>query len=70
MSLSKDDLNLWRPDVYDKRFNKHLADCDTLNEAWEQTEKDFKRIFGTNKYKNYNSFRVARERRIKSNIVT
>jgi len=71
MSLTDEDLNLWRPEVYDKRFNKHLSECDTLNEAWQATEQDFKRIFGSMKYKNYESFRLSRRKRIKnSNRVT
>ena len=65
MSLTKEDLNLWRPEVYDKRFNQHLSKCDTLNEAWEATERDFKRIFGSMKYKDYESFRQSRRYRIK-----
>jgi len=63
---SKEDLNLWRPEVYDRRFNQHVESMDTLNEAWEATERDFKRIFGTPKYKNYQSFKVARIRRLKN----
>lgn len=62
--MKPDDLLLWEPKHFDARFLKYTRECDTLHEAWEQTERDFRKVFGRSKYKNYESYRLSRRRRI------
>ena len=60
------ETDLYKPECFDARFLKHLESEDTtLQEAWERTEADFKRVFGHRKYANYESYRRSRRRRIK-----
>jgi hypothetical protein len=59
------DVKLYDPHEFDRRFIEHTTRCQTYEQAYLQTEKDFKKVFGRNKYSGYNSFRVARSRRTK-----
>lgn len=47
---------------YMHRFFEYLSTTKTHLEAYELTEKDYQRIYDTNKYRNYNSFRNAKSR--------
>lgn len=53
------DIHLHKPKVFDQRFREHFKICDTYIQAYKETEKDYKAIWGENKYSSYNSFRNA-----------
>jgi len=59
---AKEYLKLDQFKNYLARFYDHLSDenCTGQNAAFEQTEKDYKEIFGRHKFKNFPSFRTVR----------
>ena len=62
------DVHLTNPANFDQRYVEHTAEARTYEEAYLLTEKDYRRVFGKNKYSNFDSFRVARSKRIKRNL--
>lgn len=53
------DIQLYKPEHFDKRFEEYSKRCDTYIRAYRLTERDFKKVFGERKYSSYNSFRNA-----------
>lgn len=51
------DVKLHKPQEFDQRFEKHYKQSETYVEAYYKTEKDYRAVFGENKYSSYNSFR-------------
>jgi len=60
-------LALLSPNGFDERFWKNSKDSKTYMEAYEKTEIEHEKHFGKRKYSDYNSFRGARDKRIKRN---
>jgi len=50
-----------------KRYMANLKKCRTNEDAYNLTEEEFMKEFGTNKYSSYDSFRVVKNRRFKKN---
>lgn len=59
------DVKLYHDHEFDKRFYEHLQTVETLQEAWELTESDFKKVFGVNRYASYESYRCSKYYRMK-----
>ncbi len=59
-------LNLYKIQDFDKRFLQLTGDSATYEEAYERLEQEFSEQFGTRRYKNYESYRKTRNRRIKN----
>lgn len=59
-------VRLHDPYEFDQRFIECTRECDTYEEAYAVVEKEHKSVFGKRKYSNYNSYRVARRKRIKA----
>lgn len=61
-------IKLRKPEEFDKRFREYVGNGLTHIQAYKMTERDFASAFGEGerKYKNYESFRKARDRRIKN----
>ena len=53
---------------YVDRFYAHCKTCATDKEAYEKTEKEFQDYFGKRRYSDYNSYRGARDKRLKKNV--
>ncbi|MAO64283.1 MAG: hypothetical protein CL666_04730 [Balneola sp.] len=69
MPIDPDHLELVKlhdPYVFDERFVECTRECDTYEEAYDLVEQEYKSVFGKRKYSNYNSYRVARRKRIKA----
>jgi len=67
--LNPDKLELVKlhdPHEFDERFIECTRECDTYEEAYDQVEQEYRSVFGKRKYSNYNSYRVARRKRIKA----
>ena len=60
------DVHLMDPHKFNQRYEKYAQECRTYEEAYQQTERDYRRIFGVNKYASYDSFRVVRSRWMKA----
>lgn len=60
--ISESDLDLHTTEGFIKRFWVHLKGCRTQVEAYNLTNADYKAIFSRNKYSNYDSFRVVKNR--------
>ncbi|MBC8266362.1 MAG: hypothetical protein H8E84_05290 [Flavobacteriales bacterium] len=58
-------LALLSPNGFDDRFWKNCKSEKTYKAAYEKTEKEFEEHFGKRKYSDYNSYRGARDKRIK-----
>jgi len=65
MSLPFEILALLSPEGFEKRFYKNCKETKTNFEAYEVTEKEYKKIFNKRKYSSYDSFRVSMTKRIK-----
>tara|TARA_R110002020_G_scaffold431046_3_gene640884 strand:- start:401 stop:607 length:207 start_codon:yes stop_codon:yes gene_type:complete len=65
MSLPFEILALLSPEGFEKRFYKNCKETKTNYEAYEVTEKEYKKIFNKRKYSSYDSFRVSMTKRIK-----
>ena len=52
---------------FDERFWEHCKTEKTYKAAYEKTEDEFAEHYGKRKYSDYNSFRGARDKRIKRN---
>lgn len=66
--MSEPDPNyiyLHNPYNFDERFEELTREHDTYEEAYHAVEAEFKKAFGHTKYSNYDSYRMARYRRIK-----
>ena len=50
---------------FERRYIEYTKDSETYEEAYNRVESDYKKAYGKARYSNYNSFRVARSRRIK-----
>jgi hypothetical protein len=61
-------LALLSPNGFDERFWNNCKKTKTYKEAYEKTEKEFQNYFGKRKYSDYNSYRGARDKRIKKNV--
>lgn len=58
-------IYLHNPHKFDDRFLEKTRSCDTYEEAYQAVEEEYRKAFRTTKYKNYESYRKARSRRIK-----
>ena len=58
-------LALLTPNGFDDRFWKYAKETKTYVEAYEKTEIEYEKHFGKRKYSDYNSYRGARDKRIK-----
>lgn len=64
--MTNEDVKLHDPHEFDKRFVDYTSECETYEEAYLMAEADYKKAgLGNRKYSSYNSFRVARTKRIK-----
>jgi hypothetical protein len=61
-------LNLFKITDFDKRFLELTGKSATYEEAYEKLESEFSEQFGSRRYKNYESFRKSRVRRIRQNL--
>lgn len=59
-------VELHDPYKFDQRFIEKTKKAETYEEAYLEVEKEYKLVFRKNKYSNYESYRKARERRIKN----
>lgn len=50
-------IKLHKPKEFDKRFDENLKTSKTYKEAYQKTEKEYREIFGENKYSSFKSFR-------------
>jgi hypothetical protein len=57
-------VDLRDPAKFDVRFVEMTENCGTYEEAYLAVEEEFKQVFKTTKYSNYESYRKARSRRI------
>lgn len=48
-----------------KAYYRNLSECDSYLEAYERTEEKYQALYGRRRYKNYESFRKSRDRRMK-----
>ena len=48
-----------------KAYYRNLSECDSYQEAYERTEEKYQALYGRRRYKNYESFRKSRDRRMK-----
>jgi hypothetical protein len=65
MYVKKDYLRLINGSDFDRAFFAELASADTNVEAYERVEGRYVNIFGKRKYKNYESYRKCRDRRLR-----
>lgn len=49
---------------FDKRFHQLTMQHDTYEEAYEALEAEYRFIFGRRRYKNYESYRKSKSKRI------
>jgi hypothetical protein len=66
--IEKELLDLLKPSGFDKLFYKFLGspEIKTQAKAYEKTEEAFEEFFGRRKYASFNSFRNARNKRLKN----
>lgn len=57
-----------KPSGFDELFTKELMHHRTYKEAYEALETEYKGVFGERRYKNYESYRKARSRRLKARM--
>jgi len=67
-TINPEHVQLHDPYKFDERFVALTSEYDTYEEAYEAVEKEYKSVFKTSKYSNYNSYRMARKRRIQSKV--
>ncbi len=58
--------DLLTPEGFEKKFYEFCVEYDTQFEAYEATERMYETYFGKRKYSEFNSFRVARQKRKKN----
>jgi hypothetical protein len=51
---------------FDDQFFKNLAHCETHKDAYEMTEQMYQDAFGKRRYKTFQSYRKARDFRMRS----
>ena len=64
MQISLEARKLMTAKGFDAEFFKNLADCNTHRQAYEKTEEKYRSYFGKNRYRSFESFRKARDRRM------
>lgn len=57
-----------KPSGFDELFDKELVHHSTYKQAYEALESEYEEVFGERRYKNYESYRKARSRRIKTKM--
>ncbi|MBW1612420.1 MAG: hypothetical protein JRJ57_00265 [Deltaproteobacteria bacterium] len=48
-----------------RAYYRNLSECESYQEAYEETEKKYVALFGRRRYRNYESFRKTRDRIMK-----
>jgi hypothetical protein len=61
MSRSKKIIQI---EHFDARFIELTSEHTTYQEAYEALEEEYSKLFGIRRYKNYESFRISRLRRL------
>lgn len=66
MEISSEQMFLFsKAKEFDKLFFNNLINSKSHREAYEKTEKAYHKIFGKNRYKNFESYRKCRDYRMK-----
>lgn len=58
-------ISMVHPKSFDRLFEKEIPKHDTYEEAFNSLNQEYIEVFGECRYKNYESYRKAREQRIK-----
>lgn len=58
-------IKFFKAREFDNEFFKNLIISKSQREAYEKTEKAYHKIFGRNRYKNFESYRKCRDYRMK-----
>lgn len=64
MTITNEAQRLLTPRGFDAEFFKNLASCKTHKDAYLKTEETYSNFFGKNRYRSFESFRKARDRRM------
>tara|TARA_R110001606_G_scaffold396298_1_gene570164 strand:- start:1212 stop:1424 length:213 start_codon:yes stop_codon:yes gene_type:complete len=67
MKIPIEILVLLSPAGFEKRFHKNCKDFKNYEQAYEETEKEYKKHFLKRRYASYDSFRVTKNRKIRNN---
>lgn len=59
-------IQLAQPKEFDLAFYRLIAQGFTHEEAYEELEDQYRRVFNQRRYANFESYRVARHRRVMS----
>lgn len=66
MKLGIEILALLSPSGFEKRFYKNCKSSKSYSEAYEKTEQEYESNFGKRRYSSYDSFRVTKNKKIRS----
>lgn len=61
-------IQLAQPKEFDLAFYRLIAQGFTHEEAYEELEDHYRKVFNQRRYANFESYRVARHRRVISNF--
>jgi len=62
--MTKSNNNLFSIEDFDKRFIQLTGSSKTYEEAYDKLEVQFESLYGQRRYKNYESYRKSRTRRM------
>ena len=65
MKATQRHILMVHPKSFDKLFEKEIPNHDTYEQAFNALNDEYTEVFGECRYKNYESYRKAREQRIK-----
>ena len=65
MKANQRHILMVHPKSFDRLFEKEIANHDTYEDAFNCLNEEYIEVFGECRYKNYESYRKAREQRIK-----
>jgi hypothetical protein len=68
MEISSRQLKMRTPEGFDQLFEQAINKGKTQPEVFEQMNAEFKEAFGESRYKNFESYRVTRQKRIKKKL--
>lgn len=54
-----------RPEDFDRLFEEEIPEHDTYEQAFNKLNREYERVFGLKRYKDYESYRQSRRQRIK-----
>lgn len=68
MEISERQSKMITPQGFDELFERAINKGNTQPEVFEQMNKEFRQAFGENRYKNFESYRVTRLKRVKTKL--